>query len=377
MEGRFSVRQLNSQSFLQGYRDEKRHRDKLGQALLEEDKGEIAREVLVVGEGTHLTRIPFLYLQQHGFVFDPSANEFVAHSLGSSSTLKTRGSKSCNPGKRAGDSGLPGVREYGPVPETTDVSLFQEWILPGLEARIGGSTSDDRLEARARTRSRRNSLDNKRTLLANLERNGRRGQAVIKDFRLADLRYRLVAPEEIKEPVPVFLLLRDVSSSLDQCQTELGWKAFNTVVSFLYWRYPQAKLLYVVHDTEAREVAKEEFFAVSQCGGTRCSSAYRLVLDILNTRYRGESYMVYGLHVSDGNCRLSDTIACRSLLSELLSISRRFAYFEVGQAEPDTSDSLYQAFLPLAGSGLMVERVRTWEDLSSGLGRVFSRQFGN
>ena len=44
----------------------------------------------------------------------------------------------------------------------------------------------------------------------------------------------------------------------------------------------------IAHDTAAQVVPEQDFFALSQGGGTRCSSAYQLALAHLQQHHPGE-----------------------------------------------------------------------------------------
>ena len=79
MGGRFTVKTYHLPIYLQGCLDDKRHREKLNEALSRGDGSEVGREFLVVCEEGRTTKIPFLFLREHRFVFDTSSTVFVGY----------------------------------------------------------------------------------------------------------------------------------------------------------------------------------------------------------------------------------------------------------------------------------------------------------
>ncbi|MGI6554262.1 MAG: DUF444 family protein [Bacillota bacterium] len=367
MGGRFTVKTYHLPIYLQGCLDDKRHREKLNEALSRGDGSEVGREFLVVCEEGRTTKIPFLFLREHRFVFDTSSTVFVGYGSVNNSTPENAILE--GPTRKVGGKSLPGIRECVPEYAGIDSSVFEKWVLPGFDEKAGDKAGNG---ADIPGGCRSGCLDRRQTLLANMERNGRKGSAVIKDIGSGDLRYRPSVSSEGKNTVPVIVLIKDVSSSLSPHQNRLSREAFSTAAAFVKSRYSHARLVFLVHDVEAREAEEGEFFALMKCGGTKIAAAYRLLLDIAH-RYQGREYMLYGLHISDGNSRLSDAINCRDLLEEVLTMARRFAYFQVENTPSPVGDTLYDVLFPLAGEDLLVERAHTKKVLMGALGRFFSR----
>ncbi|HHX95123.1 MAG TPA: DUF444 family protein [Clostridia bacterium] len=366
MGRRFTVKEYHFPIYFQGRLDDKRHREKLNEALSREDRNEVGREFLVVCEEGRTTKIPFLFLREHRFVFDTFSTVFVGYGSVNNPTAEKAVLK--GPTRKVGGKSLPGIRECIPEYAGIDSSVFERWVLPGFDEKAG-----DKMGNRADIPEgcRSGCLDRRQTLLANMERNGKKGSAVIKDIGPSDLRYRPSVSGEDRNIVPVIVLIKDVSSSLSPHQYGLSREAFSTAAAFVKSRYSHARLVYLVHDVEAREADEGEFFALMKCGGTKIAAAYRLLLDIAH-RYQGREYMLYGLHISDGNSRLSDAINCRDLLEEVLTIARRFAYFQVENTPSRVGDTLYDVLFPLAGEDFLVERAHTKKVLMGALGRFFS-----
>lgn len=79
MYRRFTVEEFKSPVLLQGYTDYQRHQVKLNKVLMEGEKNKVVMETLVVREGGKTTRIPLVFLREHGFAFDTEGRIRIGH----------------------------------------------------------------------------------------------------------------------------------------------------------------------------------------------------------------------------------------------------------------------------------------------------------
>jgi uncharacterized sporulation protein YeaH/YhbH (DUF444 family) len=100
-------------------------------------------------------------------------------------------------------------------------------------------------------------------------------------FRREDERFRHPEVIEKRERNVVVVNVRDASGSMRETKRELVERVFTPMDWYLTGKYDAAEFRYVVHDAEAWEVDREEFFGIQSGGGTRISSAYELVDEIL------------------------------------------------------------------------------------------------
>ncbi len=100
-------------------------------------------------------------------------------------------------------------------------------------------------------------------------------------FRPDDERFRHPEVIEKRERNVVVVNVRDASGSMRETKRELVERVFTPMDWYLTGKYDAAEFHYVVHDAEAWEVDRGEFFGVQSGGGTRISSAYELVEEIL------------------------------------------------------------------------------------------------
>lgn len=346
--------------------DERRHHSKVRAALASGDAGRVCREEVVVpGESRH-TRISFLSLKEYGFIFDSRSRPFLGQDTG-------HGEGSDNGEAGAGLTKKPvgemDLIPMDPVPKVNDQEAVRGWVLPGMEVCSPGIRQ---LKEESSLRAEWRGLDARRTLLANMKRNALKGCPGIQDISVQDLKFRSVQPDREDSPVPVMLLMRDASDSMGLEKRELCRRIFSLIADFIKREYPEAVMVYLVHDVRAREVKKRDFMFLANCGGTLCSSAYRLALDILTTRFRGRRYRCYALHVSDGDNMLPDNLKCRGLLEEILPRTSRCAYLQAGRKETKAGNSLLSVLSPLANSAFLAAEVYRQEDVSPVLSRFFS-----
>jgi len=55
-------------------------------------------------------------------------------------------------------------------------------------------------------------------------------------------------------------------------------------------KYKSVEIIFIAHHTQAKIVTEEEFFTKGESGGTKCSSAYKLALDLIESKYPTAEY---------------------------------------------------------------------------------------
>ena len=70
----------------------------------------------------------------------------------------------------------------------------------------------------------------------------------------------------------------------------------------------QEESVYLWHDTEAKEVSQEMFYNLRYGGGTRCSSALRLMKKLIapKSKYDPSKWNIYAFYFGDGENELND-----------------------------------------------------------------------
>ncbi|MCL6593693.1 MAG: DUF444 family protein, partial [Alicyclobacillus sp.] len=137
---------------------------------------------------------------------------------------------------------------------------------------------------------------------------------------------------------------------------------------FLALCFPSVEIRYVVHHTDAYEVSGDQFFAVQEDGGTRCSAAYAKVLELVRAWPGGSN--VYVLHVTDGDNQPGDNERALELAEQLAAECQLFGYVEINPVRPPSA--LLKQLGKNAGSVSRCFQVRSARDIYPALCHLFS-----
>jgi hypothetical protein len=119
----------------------------------------------------------------------------------------------------------------------------------------------------------------------------------------SDKIYRILSREKDYESQAVVFFVRDYSGSMHGKATEIVVSQHVLIYSWLLYQYEkQVETRFVLHDTEATEV--DDFYTYYNsrvAGGTRVSSAFRLVNEIVEKENLVQDYNIYVFHGTDGD----------------------------------------------------------------------------
>jgi len=139
--------------------------------------------------------------------------------------------------------------------------------------------------------------------------------------------------KEIKRPQAKALIayMLDVSGSMGAEQKEIVRLESFWLDTWIRSQYQGVEVRYIIHDAVAREVDRDTFFHTRESGGTIISSAYKLLIKIIEENYPAENWNIYPFQFSDGdNWSGNDTDECMKLLSEkIMPFSNVFCYGQV------------------------------------------------
>lgn len=146
-----------------------------------------------------------------------------------------------------------------------------------------------------------------------------------------DMRFRTWKVTEMPESNAVIIYSMDVSGSMGQEQKELVRVTAFWIETWLRSQYKNLEIRYIVHDAAAKEVSQEIFYRIREGGGTKISSAYKLILRLIEERYPPDEWNIYPFHFSDGdNWGGGDTRECIDLLKQqILPKVNLFCYGQV------------------------------------------------
>ena len=125
------------------------------------------------------------------------------------------------------------------------------------------------------------------------------------DFLISptDRIYRILSREKDYESQAMVFFLRDYSGSMTGKPTELIVSQHVLIYSWLLYQYEkQVESRFILHDTEATEVADfYTYYNTQVAGGTKVASAYRLVNEIVDKENLERDYNIYVFHGTDGD----------------------------------------------------------------------------
>ena len=288
--------------FSRGSRDWLRHNAKLRETVRERLPELIAGPDLITRPGDRKVQVPVRFLEHYRFRLreDPEAGGVGQGDVKPGDVLQRPG-KGQGEGGQAGSGGgeLRFVFEFS-IEDIVDW-IWQELKLPDLQPRSTGKLTEQEVIRDGWNRTGpRARLDRRRTMRESIKRRtaqGGRGDAFSDD----DLRFRQLSRRQRPATNAVVILILDASASMDEGRRKLAKSFFFWTVQGLRRQYGQVDLVFLAHTNEAWEFSEEEFFQVSATGGTVASSAFRLALDVLDTRFDPGHYNAYVFYASDGD----------------------------------------------------------------------------
>ena len=351
-------------------RDEKRHNDKVKEAI----RGKLDS---IVSDGSIITADP----RSKKTIKVPMRSIELPHirygepkeGIGTGS-----GEGKPKPGDKVGDDPQAGdgageeFYEAEMSIEEIQELVFADLGLPNLKPKGEPTLADPEIVFNdVRKRKSPTNIDLGRTILQNLLRNAQdTGKAIIKGISPEDFRVRTWEEEEKPKDSAVVVAMADISGSMGEFQKYVTRAFCWWAVSFLRTKYPTVEVAFIAHDTEAYEVTEEQFFTRGSSGGTKCSSANRKAMELINDRYQTNRYNVYPLHFSDGDNWSTDNPDCVNLVQELLDNDiSQYAYIQIGKASrSQLLDAYASGIHDDRFKGLMIDKK---EDVFKALKEVF------
>ena len=314
-----------------GLKDSLRHDQRVKEAIRKNLRELIAEEAIITSDGTKRVRIPLRYLDQYRFKYGQPPQGVGQGQGQPGEVIGQRNGNGNDPGDgQPGDQ--PGEHTYEvevPLEELAQMML-EDLALPWLEEKPERqiTTTSHRFTDLRRRGSLAN-LDKRRTLLENLKRNAARGVPEVGHLRDEDLRFKVWDLHEEKHANAAVYMLMDVSGSMTTSKKYIAKSFYFWMVRFLQLKYHKLDMVFIAHDTEAQVVTEQDFFGISQGGGTRCSSAYQVALASIQQYHPAERWNTYLFHFSDGDNLPDDNAVCKALVETLLTHCRMVGYGEI------------------------------------------------
>jgi uncharacterized protein len=115
--------------------------------------------------------------------------------------------------------------------------------------------------------------------------------------------YRILSKEKDFESQAMIFFLRDYSGSMSGKPTEVVVSQHVMIYSWILYQYAgQVESRFILHDTEAKEVPDFYTYYNSRvAGGTKVSSAFKMVNEIVQKENLAQDYNIYVFHGTDGD----------------------------------------------------------------------------
>lgn len=323
-----------------GKQDSERHKELIRKAIRENGKHIITEYNIVTSDGSKKVKVPIKVLEPYKLKFGPSSKQSGAgqgldgkpgqkYKIGQGKPTKGKGS-----GESSDEEGEILFESDITIDELVD-GLIRELNLPWMNIQSSSAEIEmdtEELVSREKIGIWPN-VDIRQTVIQNLKRNAASGDAHVGGFKKEDLIYKHW--EEVKEyeSQAAIYIMMDISGSMTRERQKLAKTFYFWMVQFLKRRYKKIRIHCVAHDTKATFVTEEEFFRLSDAGGTMCSSAYQAAYDHIKEHYDPATWNTYVMEFSDGDNWGDDNNKCVDLIRKLIPLCSMIGYGEVATEE--------------------------------------------
>lgn len=334
----FIVSQEDWSLHRKGHEDQTRHREKVKEALKNNLADLVAEEGILTSNGKNIVKIPIRSLDEFRFRYNYRRQNHVGSGDGKTKkgdvVAKDGDPNQQAPGQGSGAGDQPGVDyfETEVTIEEVENQLFSQLKLPHLDKKEHAEVVVDSIEFNdIRKKGIMGNLDKKRTILQAIKRNIQEGGKGLGKIIDDDLRFKTWNEVKIPHSQAVVLCMMDTSGSMGRFEKDIARTTFFWISRFLRQNYKNVEIVFIAHHTHAKVVSEEHFFTKGEMGGTVCSSAYKLAMELIRTKYSPSRYNIYPIHFSDGDNLPSDNDECIQIIQNMMQFTNFFAYGEINQ----------------------------------------------
>ncbi len=365
--------------------DRLRHRRKVREAIRGNIADIIAEESIIGQSRDKIIKVPIRGIREYRFVFGDN-EPGVGTGNGDTEPGQVVGEAGGNGNGPGSPGNRPGIDYY-----ETDITLeelidimFEDLELPDMERKKLREVQADTVRKHKGFRrvGVRAHLDKRRTATSRLRRKIATRGAVHDvpagprfPFHRDDLKYRRLVADLRLQSNAVVLCIMDTSGSMDIMKKYLARSFFFLLYQFVHTRYHNVEVVFIAHDTRAREVSEEEFFSKGESGGTMISSGYNKALEIVQGRYHPSLWNIYAFHCSDGDNWPHDNGAALAAARELCEVCNLFGYGEIKPLNSGSyGDSLLELFDEVDAKNFHALMIENKEDIWPSFRRFLSRE---
>jgi hypothetical protein len=174
------------------------------------------------------------------------------------------------------------------------------------------------------------------------------------EIRKKDRRFKVPQREETPKFKAVVFYIGDISYSTFGERLMLEKRLLNFIHHWLDFNYGKNNVehRFFVHDAEAYEVSPEQFYQVSNIGGTQAAPAFDLISNIAFNEYDPATTNFYAFYVGDGELFGNDAKDIVKIMQdELQPIFNRFGFIEI---QPSRMSCLNETVAKAFGSDKVV-----------------------
>lgn len=159
--------------------------------------------------------------------------------------------------------------------------------------------------------------------------------------------YRIMSKEKDYESQAVVFFIRDYSGSMSGEPTDLIVSQHVMIYSWLLYQYErQVEIRFILHDTLAKEVSDfYTYYNSTVAGGTKVTSAYRLVNKIVENESLAQDYNIYVFHGTDGDDWDRDGSETIPEITKMLDYCNRLGITIAEGANRPSGNSVMESFI--------------------------------
>ena len=332
-KGNFIISREDWSLHRKGEIDRQRHQEKVREAIKKNLADIVSEESIIMHDGRKVVKVPIRSLEEFHFRYNYGKRQHGGQGDGNSGIgdiVYSEPKEGQGKGKGAGNE--PGVDYYEIDISLDELSemIFEDLGLPNLEQNKKPEISSESVEFKdVRKKGIADNIDRKRTILEVMKRNALQGKPGLHGIKPEDLRYKAWEINHKDESNAVVLAMMDTSGSMGPYEKYIARSFFFWMVRFLRSKYNNVQIVFLAHHTEAKETTESEFFTKGASGGTRCSSVYKLALEIIKERFSPREHNIYAFHFSDGDNLFPDNDDCVAYINRLLQVCNMVGYGEI------------------------------------------------
>ena len=375
--------------------DRSRHKQKIEKAIREGVHSIVAEESIIGQDGKKKVRIPVKGIKEWQFVYGSNSDNKQAGSAPGTDIQKGQVVKKGQ--KQEQGQGNKAGRDKGEEFYEVEISLdelasylFDSLGLPELEKKKLREIKEFKTQRHGhRPHGIMPRLDKKESMINRLKRKAaakRAGSIEIDPktgeedfpFHEDDLSFHHIKDKPKESTNAVIFFMMDVSGSMTTNIKFIARSFFFLLYQFLRHKYDAVQIVFIGHTTEAFETDEDSFFKRGASGGTHVSSAPKLALDIIKSRFHPSSWNIYVFHCTDGDNWAEDNQRAVDAFRQLSDISQMTSYCEICPDsermawESDRSDTLRQTLSKLDdGKKFRTAVLKSAQDIWPTFNRLF------